>query len=222
MPEPKRCSCCEKHTLRAEEEKKKLLNRLRRIEGQVRGLQAMVESNAYCNDILTQSAAVNAAVNAFNREMLAEHLRTCVARDLKDGHDEIVEAAKRAEIYDDIMAMPDGFDTYVGERGTLLSGGQKQRIAIARIFLKNPPILILDEATSALDTLTESKIQHAFDELAKNRTTLIIAHRLSTIRAAGEIVVIADGRIAERGSHAQLLQQNGLYAALCRTQNLLG
>ena len=136
--------------------------------------------------------------------------------------DEIVEAAKRAEIYDDIMAMPDGFDTYVGERGTLLSGGQKQRIAIARIFLKNPPILILDEATSALDTLTESKIQHAFDELAKNRTTLIIAHRLSTIRAAGEIVVIADGRIAERGSHAQLLQQDGLYAALCRTQNLLG
>ena len=120
------------------------------------------------------------------------------------------------------MAMPDGFDTYVGERGTLLSGGQKQRIAIARIFLKNPPILILDEATSALDTLTESKIQHAFDELAKNRTTLIIAHRLSTIRAAGEIVVIADGRIAERGSHTQLLQQNGLYAALCRTQNLLG
>jgi len=136
--------------------------------------------------------------------------------------DEIVEAAKRAEIYDDIMAMPDGFDTYVGERGTLLSGGQKQRIAIARIFLKNPPILILDEATSALDTLTESKIQHAFDELAKNRTTLIIAHRLSTIHAAGEIVVIADGRIAERGSHAQLLQQDGLYAALCRTQNLLG
>ena len=112
--------------------------------------------------------------------------------------EEIVEAAKRAEIYDDIMAMPDGFDTYVGERGTLLSGGQKQRISIARIFLKNPPILILDEATSALDTLTEAKIQHAFDELAKNRTTLIIAHRLSTIRAAGEIVVIADGRIAER------------------------
>ena len=91
MPEPKRCSCCEKHTLRAEEEKKKLLNRLRRIEGQVRGLQAMVESNAYCNDILTQSAAVNAAVNAFNRELLTEHLRTCVARDLKDGHDEIVD-----------------------------------------------------------------------------------------------------------------------------------
>ena len=135
--------------------------------------------------------------------------------------EEIVDAARRAEIYDDIMAMPDGFDTYVGERGTLLSGGQKQRISIARIFLKNPPILILDEATSALDSLTESKIQHAFDELAKNRTTLIIAHRLSTIRAAAEIVVIADGRIAERGTNEQLLQQNGIYASLCRTQNLL-
>ena len=135
--------------------------------------------------------------------------------------EEIVEAAKRAEIYDDIMTMPDGFDTYVGERGTLLSGGQKQRISIARIFLKNPPILILDEATSALDTLTEAKIQHAFDELAKNRTTLIIAHRLSTIRAAGEIVVIADGRIAERGTNEELLKKDGIYASLCRTQNLL-
>ena len=91
MPEPKRCSCCEKHTLRAEEEKKKLLNRLRRIEGQVRGLQAMVESDAYCNDVLTQSAAVNAAINAFNRELLAEHLRTCVTRDLKNDHEEIVD-----------------------------------------------------------------------------------------------------------------------------------
>ena len=135
--------------------------------------------------------------------------------------DEIIDAAKRAEIYDDIMAMPDGFDTYVGERGTLLSGGQKQRISIARIFLKNPPILILDEATSALDTLTEAKIQHAFDELAKNRTTLIIAHRLSTIRAAGEILVIADGCIAEQGTNEALLKKGGIYADLCRTQNLL-
>lgn len=91
MPEPKRCSCCEKHTLRAQEEKKKLLNRLRRIEGQVRGLQAMVEADAYCNDVLTQSAAVNAAINAFNRELLTEHLRTCVTRDLKNGHEEIVD-----------------------------------------------------------------------------------------------------------------------------------
>ena len=91
MPEPKRCSCCEKHTLRAQEEKKKLLNRLRRIEGQVRGLQAMVEADAYCNDVLPQSAAVNAAINAFNRELLTEHLRTCVTRDLKNGHEEIVD-----------------------------------------------------------------------------------------------------------------------------------
>ena len=91
MPEPKRCSCCEKHTLRAQEEKKKLLNRLRRIEGQVRGLQAMVEADAYCNDVLVQSAAVNAAINAFNRELLAEHLHTCVTRDLKNGHEEIVD-----------------------------------------------------------------------------------------------------------------------------------
>ena len=116
--------------------------------------------------------------------------------------------------------MPDGFDTYVGERGTLLSGGQKQRISIARIFLKNPPILILDEATSALDSLTEAKIQHAFDELAKDRTTLIIAHRLSTIRAASRILVVSDGRIVESGTHAELMQQKGVYANLCNTQNL--
>lgn len=133
--------------------------------------------------------------------------------------EEIAEAARRAEIYDDIMAMPDGFDTYVGERGTLLSGGQKQRISIARIFLKNPPILILDEATSALDSVTEAKIQSAFDELAKGRTTLIIAHRLSTIRAASRIVVIEDGQITEQGSHAQLLAHGGAYAALWYTQN---
>ena len=133
--------------------------------------------------------------------------------------EEIIEAAKRAEIYDDVMAMPDGFDTYVGERGTRLSGGQKQRISIARIFLKDPPILILDEATSSLDSLTESKIQHAFDELAKNRTTLIIAHRLSTIRKAGRILVVRDGKIAEEGTHESLLAANGVYAELYRTQN---
>lgn len=133
--------------------------------------------------------------------------------------DEIIDAAKRAEIYDDIMAMPDGFDTYVGERGTLLSGGQKQRISIARIFLKNPPILILDEATSALDSLTESKIQRAFDELAKDRTTLIIAHRLSTIRKAGRILVISGGEIEEAGTHEELLALGGTYANLYHTQN---
>ena len=134
---------------------------------------------------------------------------------------EIEEAARRAEIYDDIMAMPDGYDTYVGERGTLLSGGQKQRIAIARIFLKNPPILILDEATSALDTITEAKIQSAFDALAKGRTTLIIAHRLSTIRNATRILVIENGRIQEQGTHAQLMALNGVYANLYTTQTKL-
>ena len=134
---------------------------------------------------------------------------------------EVAEAAKKAEIYDDIMAMPAGFQTYVGERGTLLSGGQKQRIAIARVFLKNPPILILDEATSALDSVTEAKIQRAFDKLSQGRTTLIIAHRLSTIRNATRIVSIADGVITESGTHQQLLQRGGLYAELYRTQNAL-
>ena len=134
--------------------------------------------------------------------------------------DEVIRAAKRAEIYDDIMAMPDGFNTYVGERGTLLSGGQKQRVSIARIFLKNPPILILDEATSALDSVTESKIQSALDALAVGRTTLIIAHRLSTIRSAERILVVGDGRIVEEGTHGELMQKNGLYASLRNTQNL--
>ncbi len=134
---------------------------------------------------------------------------------------EVEEAAKQAEIYDDIMAMPNGFQTYVGERGTLLSGGQKQRIAIARIFLKNPPILILDEATSALDSVTEAKIQRAFDNLAKGRTTLIIAHRLSTIRSASRIVSIADGVITECGTHGELLETGGIYSQLYKTQNAL-
>ena len=133
--------------------------------------------------------------------------------------EEVIEAAKKAEIYEDIMAMPKGFDTYVGERGTLLSGGQKQRVAIARIFLKNPPILILDEATSALDSVTEAKIQRAFDNLAKGRTTLIIAHRLSTIRAANRIISIADGVITECGTHEELLKTDGIYANLYHTQN---
>lgn len=135
--------------------------------------------------------------------------------------EEVVEAARRAEIYEDIMEMPEGFDTYVGERGILLSGGQKQRISIARIFLKNPPILILDEATSALDSITEAKIQKAFDELAKGRTTLIIAHRLSTIHAANRVVVISDGVIREQGTREELLARNGVFAELYHTQNLV-
>ena len=133
--------------------------------------------------------------------------------------EEVIEAAKKGEIYDDIMAMPNGFDTYVGERGTLLSGGQKQRVAIARVFLKNPPILILDEATSALDSMTEAKIQKAFDALAQGRTTLIIAHRLSTIRNAGRIISIADGVITESGTHDELVNTDGVYANLYNTQN---
>ena len=136
--------------------------------------------------------------------------------------DEVIAAAKRAEIYDDIMAMPEGFDTYVGERGVLLSGGQKQRISIARIFLKDPPVLILDEATSALDSITEAKIQRAFDELAEGRTTLIIAHRLSTVRKASRILVVRDGVVSEEGAHEELIAKNGDYAQLYRTQNLHG
>lgn len=133
--------------------------------------------------------------------------------------EEVVEAARQAEILDDILAMPAGFDTYVGERGTLLSGGQKQRVSIARIFLKNPAILILDEATSALDSVTEAKIQRAFDRLSAGRTTLIIAHRLSTIRGADRIIAIADGCITESGTHAELLAAGGIYAGLYNTQN---
>lgn len=132
--------------------------------------------------------------------------------------EEVARAAVMAEIYDDIAEMPDGFDTNVGERGTLLSGGQKQRISIARIFLKNPPVLILDEATSALDSVTEAKIQQTFDKLAKGRTTIIIAHRLSTVRNADRIAVIDGGRIIELGPHNELMEKNGAYAALVRTQ----
>ena len=136
--------------------------------------------------------------------------------------EEVIEAAKLAEIHDDIMAMPDGYDTIVGERGIMLSGGQKQRVSIARIFLKNPRILILDEATSALDTATERKIQAAFDRLARGRTTLVIAHRLSTIRNADEIVVIGEHGILERGTHAQLVTQGGVYAELAAGARLSG
>lgn len=132
--------------------------------------------------------------------------------------EEVVEAAKKAEIYDDIMKMEDGFDTYVGERGALLSGGQKQRISIARIFLKNPPILILDEATSALDSVTEAHIQRAFDELAVGRTTLIIAHRLATIRNADRVVVIENGKIEECGTQEELLAAGGEFARLYEVQ----
>ena len=126
--------------------------------------------------------------------------------------EEIIEAARKANIHDFIMELPDGYDTFVGERGTRLSGGQKQRISIARVFLKNPPILILDEATSALDNESERWIQKSLEELAKNRTTITIAHRLSTIRNADEILVVSDNGIAESGTHDELLAQGGIYA----------
>ena len=131
---------------------------------------------------------------------------------------EVIEAAIRAEIHDDIMNMPDKYESFVGERGVVLSGGQKQRISIARVFLKDPPILILDEATSALDSVTEQKIQHSLDQLSKGKTCIVIAHRLSTIRSADRIAVIDDQHIVEQGSRAELLGKNGSYAALEHAQ----
>lgn len=132
--------------------------------------------------------------------------------------EEVIEAAKRANIHDYIMSMENGYDTIIGERGVRLSGGQKQRLSIARVFLKNPAILILDEATSSLDNTTEILIQQALDELCKGRTTLVVAHRLSTIKNADEIAVISGGKIVEKGTHEQLMEQNGIYANLYKLQ----
>ena len=132
--------------------------------------------------------------------------------------EEVMLAARRAEIHEDILTMPNGYDSYVGERGVMLSGGQKQRISIARVFLKNPPIVILDEATSALDSVTETKIQASFDRLCEGRTSIIIAHRLSTIRNADRIAVIDREQILEQGSHQELMALHGEYAALVTAQ----
>ena len=134
--------------------------------------------------------------------------------------EEVVMAAREAELYDDILEMKDGFSTYVGERGTRLSGGQRQRISIARIFLKDPRILILDEATSALDTVTEQKIQQSFEKLMQGRTSIVIAHRLATVKNADRIVVIEGGSIVEQGTGEELIKENGVYAKLLRTQDL--
>lgn len=133
-------------------------------------------------------------------------------------HEEIVEAAKKANIHDFIMSLPEGYDTFVGERGTRLSGGQKQRISIARVFLKDPKILILDEATSALDNESERIIQKSLEELSKNRTCITIAHRLSTIRNSNEIVVLDSNGLHERGTHEELMELNGTYARYYQLQ----
>ena len=132
--------------------------------------------------------------------------------------EEVIQAAKRANIHTYICSLENGYDTEIGERGVRLSGGQKQRLSIARVFLKDPAVLILDEATSALDNTTEILIQQALDELCRGRTTLIVAHRLSTVKKADEIAVIDGGRIVELGRHEQLLAQNGMYAQLYRLQ----
>ena len=137
---------------------------------------------------------------------------------LDASEEEVIEAAKRANIHDYIMSMPNGYDTQIGERGVRLSGGQKQRLSIARVFLKNPPILILDEATSALDNTTEILIQQALDELCKGRTTIVVAHRLSTIKNADEIAVISEGSILEQGTHDELMNQHGMYEHLYNLQ----
>ena len=132
--------------------------------------------------------------------------------------EEMIEAAKRANIHDYVMTLENGYDTEIGERGVRLSGGQTQRISIARVFLKNPAILILDEATSALDNTTEILIQQALDELCRGRTTIVVAHRLSTIKRANEIAVISEGRVAEKGTHQELMALGGIYQQLYSLQ----
>ena len=166
-------------------------------------------------DVTMKSLRENVGIVQQDVFLFAGSIRENIRYGRLDATDEeVMEAARRARIHEEILTFPEGYDTNVGERGMLLSGGQKQRISIARLFLKNPPVLILDEATSALDTVTEADIQHSFDELSRGRTTLVIAHRLSTVRRAGEIVVIDEHGIRERGTHQQLLDKGGLYATL--------
>ncbi len=170
-------------------------------------------------DFTLQSLRKNIGIVQQDVYLFCGTVRENIAYGKPDASDEeIIEAAKNANIHDFIMSLPDGYDTFVGERGTRLSGGQKQRISIARVFLKNPPILILDEATSALDNESERHIQKSLEELSKNRTTITIAHRLSTIRGADEIIVITENGISERGSHDELMKIDGIYAKYYRMQ----
>ena len=170
-------------------------------------------------DFTLQSLRKNIGIVQQDVYLFCGTVRENIAYGKPDASDEeIIEAAKNANIHDFIMSLPDGYDTFVGERGTRLSGGQKQRISIARVFLKNPPILILDEATSALDNESERHIQKSLEELSKNRTTITIAHRLSTIRGADEIIVITENGISERGNNDELMKIDGIYAKYYRMQ----
>ena len=164
-------------------------------------------------DITLQSLRSNIGVVAQDVYLFSGTIRDNLIYGKPDAtEEEIIDATKKAGAYDFISVLPDGFDTYIGERGVKLSGGQKQRISIARVFLKNPPILLLDEATSALDNESEKLVQESLERLAKGRTTLTIAHRLTTIRNADKIVVLTEDGIAEQGSHKELMQKNGIYA----------
>ncbi len=172
-------------------------------------------------DITQESLRRNIGIIQQDVFMFAGTVRDNIRYGRPDATDEeVVEAAKRAEIHAEIMEMPDGYDTYIGERGVMLSGGQKQRLSIARVFLKDPPILILDEATSALDSITEGRIQASLDRLSKGRTSIIIAHRLSTVRGADRIAVIDSEKIIEEGSHTELMKKDGAYAGLVKAQKL--
>ncbi len=172
-------------------------------------------------DVTQASLHKNIGVLQQDVFVFADTIRENIRYGRPDATDEeIIEAAKRAEIHDEILALPDGYDTFVGERGVMLSGGQKQRISVARVFLKNPPLLILDEATSALDSVTEQRIQASLDELAKGRTSLIIAHRLSTVKNADVIAVVEGEHIVEMGTQEELLKKSGAFAKLWNAQNL--
>ena len=172
-------------------------------------------------DVTQSSLRRNIGIIQQDVFMFAGTIRENIRYGRPDATDEeIVEAAVRAQVHNEIMELPDGYDSYIGERGVMLSGGQKQRISIARVFLKNPKILVLDEATSALDTVTEQRIQASLDELSQGRTTIIIAHRLSTVRGADMIAVVEGEHIVELGSHQQLMEKDGEYARLCRAQDL--